>query len=88
MAEEKAVKEAKVKKLADPVAATIDPASQQMIAHIDKKRQVLGIEKAREGILVDMDTRRELETAQSVSILKMPDCNKNSTKGGIQLWVL
>jgi len=63
MAEEKAVKEAKVKKLADPVAATIDPASQQMIAHIDKKRQVLGIEKAREGILVDMDTRRELETA-------------------------
>ena len=31
MAEEKAVKETKAKKLADPVAATIDPASQQMI---------------------------------------------------------
>ena len=34
-----------------------------MIAHIDKKRQALGIDKARERILVDMDARRELETA-------------------------
>jgi carbon-monoxide dehydrogenase catalytic subunit len=34
-----------------------------MIAHIDKKRQALGIDKARERILVDMATRRELESA-------------------------
>ncbi len=30
MAEEKEIKEVKKKKLADPMAATIDPASQQM----------------------------------------------------------
>ena len=42
MAEEKAVKEAKAKKLADPVAATIDPASQQMI----QRAHELGIETA------------------------------------------
>jgi carbon-monoxide dehydrogenase catalytic subunit len=34
-----------------------------MIAHIDKKRQALGIDKARDRILVDMAARRELETA-------------------------
>jgi carbon-monoxide dehydrogenase catalytic subunit len=33
-----------------------------MIAHIDKKRQALGIDKARDRILVDMAARRELET--------------------------
>ena len=42
MAEEKVVKEVKAKKLADPVAATIDPASQQMIEHAHS----LGIETA------------------------------------------
>jgi carbon-monoxide dehydrogenase catalytic subunit len=34
-----------------------------MIAHIDKKRKELGIDKARERILVDMDSRREMESA-------------------------
>ena len=33
-----------------------------MIAHIDKKRKALGIDKARERILVDMADRRTLET--------------------------
>ena len=42
MAEVKVVKEAKAKKLADPVAATIDPASRQMIEHAHE----LGIETA------------------------------------------
>ena len=42
MAEEKVIKEAKSKKLADPVAATIDPASQQMI----ERAHELGIETA------------------------------------------
>ena len=42
MAEEKEVKESKTKKLADPVAATIDPASQQLI----RRAQELGIETA------------------------------------------
>ena len=35
----------------------------KMIAHLDKKRQALGIDKARDRILVDMAARRELETA-------------------------
>jgi carbon-monoxide dehydrogenase catalytic subunit len=41
----------------------VDPIkhAQKMIAHIDKKRQALGIDKARERTLVDMATRRELE---------------------------
>jgi carbon-monoxide dehydrogenase catalytic subunit len=34
-----------------------------MIAHIDRKRRELGIDRARERILVDMATRRELEMA-------------------------
>ncbi len=34
-----------------------------MIAHIDKKRKALGIDKARERILVDMADRRELDVA-------------------------
>ena len=42
MAAEKGVKEAKAKKLADPVAATIDIASQQMI----ERAHELGIETA------------------------------------------
>ncbi|MFC1908286.1 anaerobic carbon-monoxide dehydrogenase catalytic subunit [Chloroflexota bacterium] len=36
-------------------------AAQKMIAHIDKKRKALGIDKARERILYDMDMRRELD---------------------------
>ena len=36
-------------------------AAQLMIAHIDKKRKALGIDKARERILYDMEMRRELE---------------------------
>jgi carbon-monoxide dehydrogenase catalytic subunit len=34
-----------------------------MIAHIDKKRKELGIDKARERILYDMEKRRELDAA-------------------------
>ena len=43
----------------------IDPevAAKKMIAHIDKKRSELGIDRARERIMVDMAARRELESA-------------------------
>jgi carbon-monoxide dehydrogenase catalytic subunit len=43
----------------------IDPVkhAQKMIAHIDKKRQALGIDKARQRILVDMAARRDIEAA-------------------------
>jgi carbon-monoxide dehydrogenase catalytic subunit len=34
--------------------------AQKMIAHIDKKRSALGIDKARARTLVDMAARREL----------------------------
>ncbi|MEW6672031.1 MAG: anaerobic carbon-monoxide dehydrogenase catalytic subunit [Thermodesulfobacteriota bacterium] len=37
--------------------------ARMMIAHIDKKRKALGIDKARERVLVDMATRREMEAA-------------------------
>ena len=40
----------------DPVKA-----AKLMIAHIDKKRKALGIDKARERVLYDMSMRRELE---------------------------
>ncbi len=36
--------------------------AQMMINHIDEKRKALGIDKARERVLYDMDMRRELET--------------------------
>jgi len=36
-------------------------AAQLMIAHIDKKRKALGIDKARERVFYDMAMRRELE---------------------------
>ncbi len=36
-------------------------AAQLMIEHIDKKRKALGIDKARERVLYDMEMRRELE---------------------------
>jgi len=32
-----------------------------MIAHIDKKRAALGIDKAHKRVLYDMEMRRELE---------------------------
>jgi carbon-monoxide dehydrogenase catalytic subunit len=35
--------------------------AQKMIAHIDSKRKALGIDKARERVLMDMADRRELE---------------------------
>jgi carbon-monoxide dehydrogenase catalytic subunit len=34
-----------------------------MIAHIDKKRKALGIDRARERVLVDMADRREIAAA-------------------------
>jgi len=37
-------------------------AAQLMIDHIDKKRKALGIDKARERVLFDMEKRRELES--------------------------
>ncbi len=37
--------------------------AKKMIAHIDKKRKALGIDKARERVLYDMAMRRELESA-------------------------
>ncbi|MFC2020834.1 anaerobic carbon-monoxide dehydrogenase catalytic subunit [Chloroflexota bacterium] len=44
-------------------AFEIDPlkAAHLIIDHIDKKRKALGIDKARERVLYDMATRRELE---------------------------
>jgi carbon-monoxide dehydrogenase catalytic subunit len=43
----------------------IDPVkhARRMIAHIDKKRNALGIDRARKRTLVDMAARRELESA-------------------------
>jgi anaerobic carbon-monoxide dehydrogenase catalytic subunit len=37
--------------------------ARMMIAHIDKKRKELGIDKARERVLMDMDDRRKMEAA-------------------------
>jgi carbon-monoxide dehydrogenase catalytic subunit len=41
----------------------LDPMemAKKMIAHIDKKRKALGIDKARERVLYDMEMRRELD---------------------------
>ena len=41
----------------------VDPydMAKMMIAHIDKKRKALGIDKARERVLMDMADRREME---------------------------
>ncbi len=43
----------------------VDPIehAQAMIAHIDKKRKALGIDKARERVLMDMADRMKLESA-------------------------
>ncbi len=38
-------------------------AAHLMIEHIDKKRKALGIDKARERVLYDMEMRREMEAA-------------------------
>jgi carbon-monoxide dehydrogenase catalytic subunit len=38
-------------------------AAKKMIAHIDAKRQALGIDKARERVLFDMEMRRQMEEA-------------------------
>ncbi len=35
--------------------------ARKMIAHIDKKREALGIDKARERVLMDMAMRSELD---------------------------
>lgn len=42
---------------------TVDPyeMARMMIAHIDKKRKALGIDKARERVLMDMADRRQME---------------------------
>jgi len=44
--------------VADP-----EEMARRMIAHIDLKRKALGIDKARERVLMDMDMRRKLEAA-------------------------
>jgi len=43
----------------------VDPIkhARKMIAHIDKKREALGINKARDRVMIDMATRRALESA-------------------------
>jgi len=43
----------------------VDPIkhAHKMIAHIDKKRKALGIDKARERVLMDMADRQKLEAA-------------------------
>lgn len=43
----------------------IDPIkhAHKMIAHIDKKRKELGIDRTRERIMVDMAARRDIEAA-------------------------
>jgi carbon-monoxide dehydrogenase catalytic subunit len=43
----------------------VDPVlhARKMIAHIDKKRKALGIDRTRARIMVDMASRRALETA-------------------------
>ena len=44
---------------------TADPyeMARMMIEHIDKKRKALGIDKARERVLLDMADRRDLSAA-------------------------
>jgi carbon-monoxide dehydrogenase catalytic subunit len=38
-------------------------AAKKMIAHIDLKRKALGIDKARERVLMDMEMRRTMDAA-------------------------
>jgi carbon-monoxide dehydrogenase catalytic subunit len=42
-------------------------AAKKMIAHIDAKRKALGIDKARERVLYDMEMRRQLEEAAAAA---------------------
>ncbi len=44
-------------------AADPEDMAKRMIAHIDSKRKALGIDKARERVLYDMEMRRQLEAA-------------------------
>ena len=44
-------------------AADPEDMAKRMIAHIDLKRKALGIDKARERVLFDMDMRREMAEA-------------------------
>ena len=37
--------------------------AKRMIAHINTKRKALGIDKARERVLYDMEMRRQMEEA-------------------------
>jgi anaerobic carbon-monoxide dehydrogenase catalytic subunit len=37
--------------------------ARKMIAHIDKKRKELGIDRARERVLMDMADRRDMEAS-------------------------
>jgi carbon-monoxide dehydrogenase catalytic subunit len=37
--------------------------ARMMIAHIDKKRKALGIDRARERVLMDMADRRQMDAA-------------------------
>ena len=46
--------------------------AQMMIAHIDKKRRALGIDKARERVLMDMSDRRALEAALLFLVFIVP----------------
>jgi len=46
----------------DPEADAVQ-MERMMIAHIDKKRAALGIDKARERVLMDMSDRREIDAA-------------------------
>jgi carbon-monoxide dehydrogenase catalytic subunit len=41
--------------------------ARKMIAHIDKKRQALGIDKARERVLFDMEMRRQMEESAAAA---------------------
>ena len=47
----------------DIIEHSADPVemARKMIAHIDKKRAELGIDKARERVLMDMADRQKLE---------------------------
>ncbi len=51
-----------VKQMAGLISASKDPIeiAHMMIAHIDKKRKALGIDKVRERTRVDMSDRRDL----------------------------
>ena len=45
-------------------------AAKMMIAHIDKKRKALGLDKARERVLFDMDMRRKLRSRRRRRVVR------------------